>query len=164
MIKLGFYLIHNPELIIWIEILKLRLFFSIWLLLPSYGIAEGAFGIEFGSQLTDTTPIPDVAGLFEISPEIKERVQIHDQHHYNFHTNHCLSPEMIAHEDKSSSSSTTHNRFEILERRMPLLKSHKEFISLLKDHEGYPKSICSQSLFGMVIHQFQSKNSQNKLQ
>lgn len=69
MIKLGFYLIHNPELIIWIEILKLRLFFSIWLLLPSYGIAEGAFGIEFGSQLTDTTPIPDVAGLFEISPE-----------------------------------------------------------------------------------------------
>jgi len=49
---------------------KLRLFFSIWLLFPSYGMSEGAFGIQFGSQLSDLKPIPNVAGLYQISPEI----------------------------------------------------------------------------------------------
>ena len=49
--------------------MKLRLFFFIWLLFPSYGISEGAFGIEFGSQLSDPTPIPNVAGLYQINPK-----------------------------------------------------------------------------------------------
>lgn len=60
-----------------------------------------------------------------------------------FHTNHCLGEEIIKVEDQTSVSSTTHIRYEILERKAEKVQSYQELIQLLTDHENFPKSICS---------------------
>lgn len=61
----------------------------------------------------------------------------------SFHTNHCLGPEISKMEDKNSISSTTHVRYELLENKVPHIKSYEGLKGLLQDHEGHPKSICS---------------------
>ena len=60
-----------------------------------------------------------------------------------FHTNHCLDPNTKALEDISSLNSTTHIRYELLNKKVPLIKNFDDFINLFRDHENYPKSLCS---------------------
>ncbi|MCP4914005.1 MAG: hypothetical protein GY909_12915 [Oligoflexia bacterium] len=62
-----------------------------------------------------------------------------------YHTNHCLGENVTTVEDKTSISSTTHNREKILleKDKSEPLQSAKDIISILKDHTGHPKSICS---------------------
>ncbi len=60
-----------------------------------------------------------------------------------FHTNHCLGPEIQKLEDKSSMSSTTFNRFNLLDKKSQQIASLNELKDLLMDHEEFPKSICS---------------------
>jgi isopenicillin-N N-acyltransferase like protein len=60
-----------------------------------------------------------------------------------FHTNHCLHPEIQKREDKSSVSSTTFDRYKILEEKSSICSSLEGMKSLLTDHTNYPKSICS---------------------
>lgn len=59
-----------------------------------------------------------------------------------YHTNHCLTPEMKEIEEQLSQSSTTHDRYDILKSKAKKIKSETDLISLLKDHENFPKSIC----------------------
>lgn len=79
---------------------------------------------------------------WETSPRVSEKVSelSQDQDGFIFHTNHCLGPKNSAIESKDSISSTTFNRFEILEKNQD---SISDLNKLFKDHEGYPKSICS---------------------
>ncbi|MBK26295.1 MAG: hypothetical protein CME70_20010 [Halobacteriovorax sp.] len=60
-----------------------------------------------------------------------------------FHTNHCLGKEIKKLEDQTSASSTTHARWDLLTKKVPNVKSYDDLKSLLQDHDGHPKSICS---------------------
>lgn len=60
-----------------------------------------------------------------------------------FHTNHCLGAEIQKMEDKNSMSSTTHVRYDLLQNKIPKVKTYNDLKALLQDHEGHPKSICS---------------------
>lgn len=60
-----------------------------------------------------------------------------------FHTNHCLGKHNISLEDKTSISSTTHARMDILEQKIAMINNGKDVYRLLNSHDGYPKSICS---------------------
>ena len=62
---------------------------------------------------------------------------------YTFHTNHCLTKEVKAEEDKTSRNSTTRKRYQLIEKKVGKVKSYSELTKLLTDHEDYPKSICS---------------------
>jgi isopenicillin-N N-acyltransferase-like protein len=46
-------------------------------------------------------------------------------------------------EDKASLSSTTFNRYNILENKASKIESFIDFLNLLTDHDEFPKSICS---------------------
>lgn len=59
------------------------------------------------------------------------------------HTNHCLGKTIIPLEDKNSISSTTFERFTLLEKKSPQITSLQEFKEMLGSHDGHPKSICS---------------------
>ncbi len=79
---------------------------------------------------------------WETSPRYSEKVSELglNEEGFIFHTNHCLGPLNSSLEIKESLSSTTFNRFEILENQK---ENVTDLVKLLKDHEGYPKSICS---------------------
>lgn len=82
---------------------------------------------------------------WEIMPDIAECVGLVEKNcqGYAFHTNHCLGPKIKELEDKSSMSSTTFNRFDLLSKKVGQVKSINTLKGLLTDHEEYPKSICS---------------------
>lgn len=87
----------------------------------------------------------DGASHFEITPDIDQEL-FHlkkNEEGFNFHTNHCLGEKVIPFEDNISSNSTTHNRYELLDKKLSLTKTPKDLIALLTDHDEYPKSICS---------------------
>jgi isopenicillin-N N-acyltransferase-like protein len=86
-----------------------------------------------GGEHWEVTP-----GLAKIASEIKlgEEGGI-------FHTNHCINPEIQKLEDQASLSSTTFSRYLLLNKKIPKIKTLKDFYGLLTDHEEYPKSICS---------------------
>ncbi len=65
------------------------------------------------------------------------------QENYIFHTNHCLVPNTKVFEDTSSLNSTTYIRYKILGKKMPSIKNFEDFVNLFRDHENYPKSLCS---------------------
>jgi isopenicillin-N N-acyltransferase-like protein len=80
---------------------------------------------------------------WEVAPTNIEKVRDAGQDQHMFHTNHCLGPKMKEIEDPKSHSSTTDARFSLLTNKYDGMNSTEDFISLLKDHDGYPKSICS---------------------
>lgn len=49
--------------------MNLKTAFAILLLLPSKVISEGAFGIEFGSQMSDFVSLAEVDGLYKKEPK-----------------------------------------------------------------------------------------------
>lgn len=88
---------------------------------------------------------PQGGEMWEIGVNLQEQVSAlsEGQNGEIFHTNHCLSKAGQDLEDARSSNSTTFNRFAILEKKLPQVQSREQIEALLKDHEGYPKSICS---------------------
>lgn len=88
---------------------------------------------------------PDGGRHYEVTPTDREKVLGLDNGEDGeiFHTNHCLGPAVKSHEDPTSLSSTTHVRFDLLQNKAPKVDSYEGMLSLLKDHENYPKSICS---------------------
>ena len=46
-------------------------------------------------------------------------------------------------EDQKFQSTTTHDRYKLLSKKLPHINNFDSFTGLLQDHEGYPKSICS---------------------
>lgn len=81
----------------------------------------------------------------EITPSVSEKVSalIKGQVGGIFHTNHCLGHEIEKLEDKSSMSSTTHERWDLLARKTYRVRDLEDFKNLLSDHDEFPKSICS---------------------
>jgi len=81
----------------------------------------------------------------EITPSVSEKVGslLKGQVGGIFHTNHCLGFEIEKLEDKSSMSSTTFNRWELLSKKTYKVQDLEDFKNLLTDHDEYPKSICS---------------------
>jgi isopenicillin-N N-acyltransferase-like protein len=82
---------------------------------------------------------------WEITPTLQEKVASLGEKERGeiFHTNHCLGEQIKRSEDPSSLSSTTHVRYDLLGKKTSEVKTFDQLKSLLMDHEGYPKSICS---------------------
>lgn len=81
----------------------------------------------------------------EITPTISEKVSSLTKGQVGsiFHTNHCVASEIQKIEDKSSMSSTTFNRWNLLSTKTCDVNSFKDFKNLLINHDEFPKSICS---------------------
>ena len=88
---------------------------------------------------------PDGGEHLEITPSISEKISALNRGQVGgiFHTNHCLGYEVEKLEDKSSMSSTTFNRYNLLSKKTHAVTNIKEFKNLLTDHDEFPKSICS---------------------
>lgn len=82
---------------------------------------------------------------WEIAPTAKQMVAMTDDKNLGktFHTNHCLGAELKKIEQQTAQSSTTFNRFTLLEDKISQCETFSDLIQLLNDHEEHPKSICS---------------------
>ena len=85
------------------------------------------------------------AEMWEVMPGLADCASAisGNDHGYLFHTNHCLGHDAIHRETKISQNSTTHIRFDLINKKIPDVKNYEQLYALLNDHEGYPKSICS---------------------
>ncbi len=83
--------------------------------------------------------------FWEVMPGLAERVSRLDaaEDGFLFHTNHCLGPQARQRESAVSMNSTTHIRYELLEKKITAVRTLDDVYQLLNDHENYPKSICS---------------------
>ncbi len=81
----------------------------------------------------------------EITPSVTEKVSALNSGQVGsiFHTNHCLGYEIEKLEDKSSMSSTTFDRYDLLSQKSYKVTDLVDFKNLLTDHDHFPKSICS---------------------
>ena len=85
------------------------------------------------------------AEMWEVAPGLSEcvgRMQQEDKGNI-FHTNHCLGQQMVDRETAISQNSTTHIRFDLLEKKVDNVSTLQDMYDLMNDHENYPKSICS---------------------
>ena len=87
----------------------------------------------------------DQAQMWEVAPGCNDQVdgKASGEQGYMFHTNHCLGENMIERETVISQNSTTHIRFELLQKKIADVSNFKQMYDLMNDHENYPKSICS---------------------
>lgn len=83
--------------------------------------------------------------MWEVMPGLAERVSELDvsESGHLFHTNHCLGEQAQLREQPGALNSTTHIRYELLERKIDAVSTFDEVYALLNDHENYPQSICS---------------------
>lgn len=85
------------------------------------------------------------AAHWEITPTLSRQVSSASMSHREviFHTNHCLDTDIQKEEHKLAVTSTSHDRYDIIEKNKGSLKDYHDLVNILKSHEGYPKSICS---------------------
>lgn len=88
---------------------------------------------------------PEGGEHLEITPTVSEKVSALQKGQVGsiFHTNHCVGFEVEKLEDKTSMSSTTFNRWELLSKKSYKVLDLEDFKNLLTDHDEFPKSICS---------------------
>jgi isopenicillin-N N-acyltransferase-like protein len=88
---------------------------------------------------------PEGGEHLEITPSVYEKVSALPKGQVGgiFHTNHCMGSEIEKLEDKSSMSSTTFNRYNLLSKKTYKVTDLEDFKNLLTDHDEFPKSICS---------------------
>lgn len=87
----------------------------------------------------------DQGECLEVMPGVRETVKELQKPDTGaiFHTNHSLSDHMKKHEDSACLSSTTHDRYALLDKKVGAVEQIDTLKDLFQDHEGYPKSICS---------------------
>lgn len=85
------------------------------------------------------------AEMWEVMPGLAETAEYFqgEEHSRLFHTNHCLGPKSVQRETKGSLNSSTHIRYELIEKKIGGVNTFDEVYALLNDHENYPQSICS---------------------
>ncbi len=86
------------------------------------------------------------AGEFwEVMPDLADRVDAMtvDQNGFLFHTNHCLGVRSRKRETVLAQNTTTHIRYDLLDKKIDQARDFDAVYDLLNDHENYPKSICS---------------------
>ena len=83
--------------------------------------------------------------MWEILPGLSEKVLDSSEAEDGriFHTNHCLGTEAKRREQTIAQNSTTHIRYDLLEKKIGNVQTMDDAFDLLNDHENYPKSICS---------------------
>lgn len=88
---------------------------------------------------------PEGGEHLEITPTVSEKVSGLQSGQVGsvFHTNHCMGYQVEKLEDKTSASSTTHNRWALLSKKTYKVSDLEDFKNLLSDHDEFPKSICS---------------------
>lgn len=88
---------------------------------------------------------PEGGEHHEVTPTLFEKVSAlqRGQEGSIFHTNHCVGVNIEKLEDKTSMSSTTINRWELLSKKTHLIKDIHNFKDLLTNHDEFPKSLCS---------------------
>ena len=91
---------------------------------------------------------PSTGVHLEITPTEKEEVASLDAEGEIFHTNHCLGEKTKLLEYPKAVSSTSHIRYELLKEKLPFVQNFKDMTALLRDHDNYPKSICSHFVSG----------------
>ncbi|MEM7452895.1 MAG: C45 family peptidase [Planctomycetota bacterium] len=83
------------------------------------------------------------AGMFEVMPGLTEQVGANaGEDGAMYHTNHCLGREAAGRQLPVSKTSTTHIRYNLLEKKIGNVKNYDDVYKLLNDHENYPKGIC----------------------
>jgi len=90
---------------------------------------------------------------YEISPTAKEcvsQVKASQTQAFVFHTNHCLGQRNKEVEENTSLSSTTFDRYTLLEKNLSKVENAYQLLGLLTSHENYPKSICSHFQSGVL--------------
>ena len=82
---------------------------------------------------------------WEITPEAKACASqlIQPEEGETWHTNHCVTSEVGALENKKALSSTTYDRDKLLKEKVKDVDSFDDLYKLLTDHQNYPRSICS---------------------
>ena len=81
---------------------------------------------------------------WEITPNVKALASQLELPHVGAigHTNHCLNPATIKIENQKGLTSTTRERYELLQNKMDSVKSLADLRDLLGNHDNYPRSIC----------------------
>ncbi len=85
------------------------------------------------------------ASHWEVTPTVSKKVGYSNTTNkaVAFHTNHCLDEDIQKLEHKLAVTSTSQDRFKTLEKNKDKLKNYNDLVSILKSHDGHPKSICS---------------------
>ena len=88
---------------------------------------------------------PEAAAMYEVMPDLCELVEekTGGQDGFMYHTNHCLGRAAASREVALSQTSTTHIRFNLIQKKIKAVRNYDDVLALLNDHENYPKSICS---------------------
>ncbi|MEO1497343.1 MAG: C45 family peptidase [Planctomycetota bacterium] len=60
-----------------------------------------------------------------------------------YHTNHCIGADATTRETPTALNSSTHLRWELIEKKIDAVDTFEDVDALLNDHENYPQSICS---------------------
>ncbi len=83
--------------------------------------------------------------FWEIMPDLAERVSTLpiQEDGYLIHTNHCLGEQAQRREMVVARNSTTHIRYELMQKKISAVRDFDDVYELMNDHENYPKSICS---------------------
>ena len=81
--------------------------------------------------------------MWEVMPDLSEKVLDSTNHSRIFHTNHCLGEQAQLREHKLAHNSTTYERYDLIKKKIDSLTSFEDVYGLLNDHENYPRSICS---------------------
>ncbi len=83
--------------------------------------------------------------FWEVMPGLAERVSAlpGGENGYLIHTNHCLGQQARRRETVLAQTSTTHIRFELMQKKIAGVRDLSAMYNLMNDHENYPKSICS---------------------
>lgn len=85
------------------------------------------------------------AAHWEVTPTLSRQVSSTDMNLRDviYHTNHCLDLDIKKTEHELAVTSTSHNRFNIIEKNKSKLNNFEDLVNMLKSHEEHPKSICS---------------------
>ena len=88
---------------------------------------------------------PDRAEMWEVMPGLADCADSigGDKEGFLFHTNHCLGRQAQKRETQISQNSTTHIRYDLIDKKIGDVRDFQSMYELLNDHENYPKSICS---------------------
>ena len=85
------------------------------------------------------------AEMWEVMPGLADRADhlSSNDDGFLFHTNHCVGTQAVTRETAISQNSTTHIRYDLVEKKIQAVRDFDGVYDLLHDHENYPKSICS---------------------
>ena len=86
-----------------------------------------------------------ISECWEVTPTDQERTGrvLVAENSQLFHTNHCLGERIKQLETPLAMNSTTHIRYKLVEKKITDVTDLDSLEQMFKDHENYPKSICS---------------------